>query len=135
MKRKHFLHALMGLGSILTVPVKTTPKPAAQETLLYEVYVAGIQHLEWWNGGNPISLNPGTLLRSVREPHNPFDRWAIALYTPQGSKLGYLPHWIVHIPSRLVDSGHTVRCRVVKYNRTETQAPWHTIKVAIYLAH
>lgn len=152
MKRKQFLQSVLGFASLLAVPFRaqasTVPSATApsqpeagsppqhtNEATLYEVYVAGVQHHDWWCGSESETLSPGMMLTARREPENIFDRWAVALYSPAGTKLGYLPHWVVHIPSNLMDAGYEVRYRIVKFNAHESQAPWHLVKVAILFAN
>lgn len=110
--------------------VKGAPTLKAQPpTVLYETYVAGMQHHKPYRRGLMKSLVVGTDLVLKREPDNEFDHRAIAVYMQNGLRLGYLPKWINHIPSRLLDDGHELQCTITKFNSDDD--PWHKVKVAI----
>lgn len=134
MNRKSFLSLFIGAGGLF-LSRKARAEPTSSTTQLYDVYVAGVQHHDCWHDGEATSIQPGTMLVGIREPDNPHDHRAIALYAPSGRKVGYVPRWMTHIPARLMDGGHQVQYRVVKFNRHEVDAPWHLIKVAIELRH
>lgn len=133
MNRQDFFRHLLGITAVFSAPRVLPAIQQPPSTHLYTVYVSGVQHLDWYNQPRQKFIRAGVLLTAQREPQNPFDRWAIALYTPQGTKLGYLPHWIVHIPAALMDSGEKIVVRVVKADPASFDTPWHYIKVSIEL--
>ena len=51
------------------------------------------------------SLHPGKPLRLVREPDNDCDRWAIAVYTTDDRKLGYITRFKNEPIARMMDEG------------------------------
>ena len=138
MNRKHFLRSLFAgsLGVVATRGVKaTSPTRQMQNNItLCEVYVAGVQHHEWYRSGMRQNLHVGSMLLVRYEPTNPEDSRAIALYTPDGVQVGFIPRWINHIPATLLHNGALLECTVSKYNAHETHAPWHLIKVMITLS-
>ncbi len=138
--RRRLLKALFAAPILLVgqrPPVLAQPAPQGQPplppTLLYETYVAGMQHHKPYRRGLTKALVVGTELVLKREPNNEFDHRAIAVYLPNGLRMGYLPKWINHIPSRLLDYGHEVLCTITKFNSDDD--PWHMVKVAIMLNH
>ena len=51
---------------------------------------------------------PGRLLRLIREPENPYDRWATKVCTLDGGILGYLPSRKNQSVARLMDAGKNI---------------------------
>ena len=56
---------------------------------------------------------PGTALQLVREPSNPYDQWAVAVYNGAGQQLGYLPAGDRRLADHM-DMGGRVSAKVVK---------------------
>ena len=65
------------------------PPPGFEGYTVVESYAAGAKRNE--RQSTVASLRPRDLLTLVPEPDNPHDRNAIALMTPSGDKLGYVP--------------------------------------------
>lgn len=51
---------------------------------------------------------PGRQLKLIREPDNPYDRWAIRVCTLSGAMLGYLPSKKNQSVARLMDAGKNI---------------------------
>ncbi len=51
------------------------------------------------------SLKPGTELQLLRDPQNKYDRWAIAVYTPDGIQVGHVTRYKNETIARLMDYG------------------------------
>ncbi len=51
-------------------------------------------------------LNLGVQLRLLREPNNHHDSKAIAVFTSNGHKLGYISKTHNPLPANLMDNGH-----------------------------
>jgi hypothetical protein len=76
-------------------------------------------------------LRPRTPLRIVREPENPHDRRAIALYTEDGAKLGYIPKWLNPVPADMLDRGEHLTARI---EAVRPEKPvWKRVKVGVYV--
>lgn len=141
MNRQHFLRSALAFvaGSVFVPRISAQSQPvrstadSAQSTTLYETYVAGVQYQEWYCNETFRPLPVGTTLSMVREPNNPEDHRAVALYTNHGTMVGYVPRWLNHIPANLIDGGNDLFCTVSKFNEHEAEAPWHLIKVRIQL--
>lgn len=140
--RRRLLRALLGAPLLLVAnraviarpqpPAPTAQPPApTTQTILYETYVAGMQHHKPYRRGILKSVVVGSDLVLKREPINEFDHRAIAVHLENGLRLGYLPKWVNHIPSRLIDDGHELHCTITKFNSDDE--PWHMVKVAIIL--
>ena len=136
--RRRLLRALLSAPLLLVAnrtaiagaqsPPQCSP---STQTILYETYVAGMQHHKPYRRGLMKTIVVGADVVLKREPDNEFDHRAIAVYLQNGLRLGYLPKWINHIPSRLLDAGHEVLCTITKFNSDDD--PWHMVKVAILL--
>lgn len=74
--------------------------------------VAGVRYHRGLAG--LVGLCPGQALTLRREPNNPHDALAIAVHTPDGAKLGYLPRRLNEIPAGLMDQGRPVLARVLE---------------------
>ena len=51
---------------------------------------------------------PGRQLKLIREPDNPYDRWATMVCTLTGTMLGYLPSKKNQSVARLIDAGKKI---------------------------
>jgi hypothetical protein len=59
------------------------------------------------------ALRAGEELRLVREPNNPYDKYAIAIFRSTGGQLGYLPRGDRRLADH-IDMGGAVTARVIK---------------------
>jgi len=59
------------------------------------------------------ALRPGEELRLVREPNNPYDRYAVAVFRVSGEQLGYVPAGDRRLADH-IDMGGGVSARVAK---------------------
>ncbi len=82
--------------------------------LILSTGLAGLEHYVDVSGreGKALlkSLTPGTELRLFREPENEHDRFAVAVYAADGTKLGFLTRFKNETTARLMDLGRV--CRV-----------------------
>lgn len=105
MQRRDFVKMLFGLPFVELVKSRPVQPPPCPPALLLETPVVGFQYYEGvrlWprlNLGDPVTL--------VREPDNPHDAKAIALYW-QGEKLGYIPRCDNAVIANLMDQGTLV---------------------------
>lgn len=89
--------------------------------------VAGLRHHE----GQSLlpRLKAGQPLTLRREPKNPYDPLAIAVFTFSGHKLGYLPRRLNQIPANLMDRGRPVIARVNEVN--PAAQPWEAVVIEV----
>ncbi len=78
---------------------------------IYRCYVRGLQYRELPEGW-PAALAVPQALDLLKEPDNPHDRRAIAVYA-EGTKVGYLPREDNLILEKLIRRGLPVTCRLV----------------------
>lgn len=111
LSRRAFLGGLAAgaLGTLLAVPSRSE---ASDLVPLLECHVAGTSYRP--NGLADIepSLVEGAVLRLEREPENPADDLAIAVYDPLRRHLGYVPRAKNQVLARLMDAGYLVVARL-----------------------
>ncbi len=69
-----------------------------------------------------------------READNDYDHDAIAVVTPEGRRLGYLPRARNEVIARLLDAGKSLTATIREWSRPDDDSPWLDITVAIALA-
>ncbi len=84
----------------------------------FDFMAAGISH----EGRSEIVesyIEAGTLIYLVREPSNPFDANAVALRSPQGYSVGYVPREDAELMAPLLDEGasHVAFCKKILHGR------------------
>jgi hypothetical protein len=104
------------------------PLPFAKEIFLIECYVAGtnfhnVKEIE-------PELNIGDFLIFKREPENPYDEYAIAIYTELQKKIGYVPKDNNEILARLMDSGKMIFGKIVSKKWIDN---WLKIEIKIFM--
>ena len=115
MKRRNFFSILgASLGFLLVggkEKVTVNLKRSSIILSLCKCQVAGFQYYQ----GPQIysSLQAGQPLKLLREPDNPYDSKAIAIFTQTGNKLGYVPRTINTVPSGLMDGGQELKARLL----------------------
>ncbi len=128
MNRRKFLKTtLSGLALIL---FSRPQKSAASKTIpLFSCYAAGFQYYE---GPSLInSLRAGDQLVLTREPANPHDDKAIAVYTSCGGKLGYIPAYINETPALQMDAGRKFAAQVK--NVDPSVLPWEMLEMTVVI--
>ncbi len=125
--RRSFLGFLAGLPAALAW--RGTARAANNEVLIDEFFVAGYQ----FHDGPRVEhqLAPGIELQARREPDNPYDTRAIALWL-DGLMIGYVPRRANRVPARMVDGGVELRYRVSMVQ--PGAEPWSRVRVGEYLA-
>lgn len=88
---------------------RTSPPPPPGHALLIHTTVAGLRFHEFELAAFPLDL--GQRLRVVREPENPYDKRAIALYAGD-RRIGYVPRRLNKMPARLLDAGWPLIARI-----------------------
>ena len=116
MERRRFLKAVTCLPAFALFPCAETdstdmPRYRTRDILLLQANVAGFRY----HGGHHVlsMINEGDPVILRREPHNPYDRRAIALYW-RDEKLGYIPRADNVVIANLLDQGATLKAMVWK---------------------
>ncbi|MEN6472488.1 MAG: HIRAN domain-containing protein [Syntrophaceae bacterium] len=127
MNRRIFLKTILGLP-LLAFGAKAQAKPTPQSALLLQTPVAGFQYY----AGERLwpSLNPGAPLTLVREPANPHDEKAVAVYR-HGDKLGYIPRSDNAVIANLMDQGRAVQAQL--HTKNQGANPWERLCVGIMM--
>ena len=129
MRRRNFLHSLLGgLGIGLGRPVyaKIVSPQSRRRLLLQESPLAGFQYhraAAIW----PF-LRVGETLRLRREPGNPHDRYAVAVWF-RNEHLGYIPQRENRTLARLMDQGEQLEATIVRL--LDEQNPWRKIRIRV----
>jgi len=108
-RRNILLGASGALGGAALAAPGALAAPRDEVTLLSS-YIAGTAYHR--AGEAAAALRPGDRVTLRREPGNDYDPRAIAVCTPSGSKLGYLPRVDNHALASLMDRGFEVTARV-----------------------
>jgi HIRAN domain len=131
MLRRRFIQLL---GVSLVSPLiarKAIAETSARKIHLQEVYVAGFQYHEGMNRMVESSLFVGQELLLVREPDNPYDGNAVAVFTLEGRKLGYIPRDVNEIPAAMYDQSIKIGAMVSVVNPA---APtWERLAIKSYM--
>ena len=115
------------------VVVKPEPVEAPDEkgegTFLLECHVAGTSHVADVEG-KTAELQKDSPLYLRREPGNEYDRDAIAIYTAEENRIGYVPQKHNPILSRLLDGGRDLIGKVVS---REVVDDYVRMRISIYM--
>jgi len=126
-RRTFFRQLLSSLGVTVAAPTAATGKA---EVLIQRSPLAGFQ---FHNGESVWStLSVGENLKLEREPNNPNDRSAVAVYRDT-DKLGYLPRGENNSVSQMLDRGEHIVARICQLR--DSDDPWKRIQVSIVLIH
>lgn len=106
--KENVLHELIG-------PYRKS-NPRMKRVYLFDTSVAGFQYYEGKDEEVAKLLIPDVELILVREPENKYDHKAIAIYTEQGNKLGYIPRDENHIPSTLADNDIFIGAEIIEFH-------------------
>ena len=124
MKRRTFFQWLFGsLGAVAASPVAVA---GDRSVLIQESPVAGFQ----FHSGEAVwpSLIVGEPLELRREPSNPYDADAVAVYFKM-RKLGYVPRAENHVVARMLDRGECLEATITQLS--EGEDPWERIRFSI----
>ena len=135
MERRSFLESILAASATLPFvgPARAAGrsddlhgKGAERELLIQESPVAGFQY----HDGEKVwpRLSSGDSLRLLREPANPYDRQAVAVYW-RDSKLGYVPRAANTAVSQMMDRGERLVARVERLR--ESRNPWKRVELSI----
>ena len=129
MKRRNFF--LGPLAAAFAAPLAAKAHRAAttatgRELLLQRNPVAGFQY----HDGDAVwpRLAEGDALRLQREPDNPYDGKAVAVYW-RTAKLGYVPRWANATVAQMIDRNERLAARIVRLRKSED--PWRPVEISI----
>ncbi|MEJ2395121.1 MAG: HIRAN domain-containing protein [Candidatus Thiodiazotropha sp.] len=131
MLRRNVLQTLLtgvGIGLSRQVYAKIVPIQSRRRVLLQESPLAGFQYhraAAIW----PF-LRVGEPLRLRREPGNPHDRYAIAVWF-RNEHLGYIPRRENRTLAKLMDQGERLEAQIVRL--LEENNPWRKIRLRVEL--
>jgi hypothetical protein len=129
MKRRNFLHTLfgaVGIGLSRGIRAKSTLMPPRRRLILQESPLAGYQYhraAAIW----PF-LQVGEKLHLRREPSNPHDRHAIAVWF-RNEHLGYIPQRENRTLSTLMDRGERPEASIIRL--LDDENPWRKIRIRV----
>lgn len=100
--------------------------------LLASVFIAGFR---FHHGMHPKvlgSMEPGDMLVLGREPGNPYDEFAVAIYTAGGARLGYLPRGMNEPIALMIDQDVELHA-VITMVDPEAE-PWKRVRIVVWAA-
>ena len=126
MNRRTFFRQLFGsIGAVVASPVAVAD---SRSVVIQESPVAGFQ----FHQGEAAwpSLFTGAPLALLREPSNPHDADAVAVYF-KTKKLGYVPRAENRAVAQMMDRGECLEASISKLSISEN--PWQRIRMTITL--
>ena len=126
MLRREFFKRLALLATTLPLALFAKRREERGWVKLTTLHVAGLLYGEMAE----YRFSPDEELKAVREPDNPYDTYAVALYKEK-RKVGYIPRTNSRIVASLLDSSFNLRVRV-RYFEGEKE-PWNRLWVSIWL--
>ncbi|MBN1689146.1 MAG: HIRAN domain-containing protein [Candidatus Omnitrophica bacterium] len=130
MERRRFLKLF---GLIPLIPFMKAPVPAPAEKrriLLAEFFIAGFQFHEGMNSGVFKTLKEGEALVLRREPDNQHDSLAIAIFTQDEHKLGYVPRACNYSPALVADQDVRLCAGIAAVD--QKAKPWERVLVSLW---
>ena len=129
MKRRYFLKLFAGAVAGLSLGFRPRRGQAAEGREAVPVYKAHLRGLAYYDyAAVKDRLRPGDALRLVREPDNPYDADAIAVfYGPH--RLGYLPAVENIVLARMMDRGLKLTAVVTEHSGR----PYREVEAEIFL--
>jgi len=99
----------------------------ARELVVLECHIAGTSYLDLEEVEPRLKTDDRFFL--LREPENEFDTFAVAIYTADKSKLGYLPKSRNESVARLLDAGKSLFAVLVS---KDWQDDWLKLSVKVF---
>jgi hypothetical protein len=135
LSRRDFLKLLAGTGASALLGKYEKSSPRVKRIYLFETNVAGFQYHEGEDPDVSALLEQGGDLILVREPANEYDEMAIAVYTQQGNKVGYVPRDANEIPAAIADQDVFIGAEIVSFDLDLVEEePWNCLHVKIFEA-
>lgn len=130
MERRKFLKSLglMTFFPFLKIPALAPEKP--RQILLADFFIAGFQYYEGVKAEIFQTLKEGKELVLRREPDNPHDPLAIAIFTKGGHKLGYVPRTCNYSPALIADQDVRLCAEIAEID--PNAEPWERVMVSLW---
>lgn len=109
--------------------LKDLPSPFSQETFLMETHVAGTSHIDDIVE-KTASIAEGDVLTLQLDPANKYDQLAIAIYSAEKERLGWVPQRKNEVISRLMDAGKLI---YAKLKSKELKGHWLEMRIEIFM--
>ena len=98
--------------------------------LLASVFIAGFRFHHGMHPKVLAAMEPGDRLVLAREPGNPYDEFALAIYTEEGARLGYLPRGWNGPIALMVDQD--VELHAVITTVDPGAEPWKRVRIVVW---
>lgn len=109
--------------------VRVRPEPSVKRIELLDTHIAGFQYYDGMKKSVIMRLKQGGTLLLNREPDNEYDECAIAVHTPEGHKIGFVPRNRNELPASLADQGIPL---VAVITELDPEAePWDRVRIAV----
>lgn len=133
--RRAFLKLLASTGAGLFLAQYDRSNPYIRRVYLFETRVAGFQYHDGMQPEVAARLVPPLDLVLVREPENPYDELAIAVYTLDGYHLGYIPRAENQILAAIADQDVLIGAELIEFRpHLVERAPWNCMYIRVFQA-
>lgn len=128
MQRRYFLAGLFlgATSSLLANNGNAVTGCKDKSFLIQESSIAGFQHHQGEQVWDQLAV--GQEIKLVREPANPYDKQAVAIYW-QDAKLGYLPRQTNYTIAQMVDRWQRLHATLIQ--RREHDNTWKRLRICI----
>jgi hypothetical protein len=106
------------------------PAPPVKRVYLAEVYIAGFRYYEGMRPEVLAMLQPGVDLELRRQADNRYDDNAIAVFTADSRKLGYLPRSENALPAAIADQDVPLGAEITEV--APDAQPWRRVRIHVY---
>ena len=109
--------------------VSSVIKPLTKEIQLFDCFIS-----ETYDTDELVisKLKIGDEINTKKDENNLFDEYAVALFSIQGEKIGYIPELYSSIVNKLISAGKVIKAKIVDIDPDiEDDIP--IIKVNVYL--
>ena len=130
MERRKFLKffGLAPFFPFLKTPAAAPEKP--RRILLAEFFIAGFQYHEGMKPDIFWTLKESEALVLRREPDNPHDPLAIAIFTKEGHQIGYVPRTCNYSPALIADQDVRLSAEIAGID--PKAEPWERVQVSLW---
>ncbi len=130
MERRKFLKffGLAPFFPFLKIPASALEKP--RRVLLAEFFIAGFQYHEGMKPDVFRTLKESEALVLRREPNNPHDPLAIAIFTKEGRQIGYVPRTCNYSPALIADQDVRLCAEIAEID--PKAEPWERVLVSLW---